>query len=301
MTQHCSLKMATKLLTNATIIAFNTDTSSVSVLHDSHLLIRGDTITHISSDLSTIPRDNDTEIVDCTGKILSPGFIDTHRHVHQTVFRTLGPNTTLAEYFFKYSPMSSSKNAWTSSDVYISTLAGYADALNCGVTTLLDHAHNHWSKDVMQAGFRGAVDGGARVFWCYDPTGPGAEGWVYEEQVAEIKSLHETLASSSTNAHVTMGLAFDSLERADENRVKQIKGLIQDLDVAVMTTHYLGGPWPAGANSPSVADKHGLLDLSTAVVFSHGGFIPNPDIEVLRAKNHFLSITPESEMHSTLR
>ncbi len=291
--------MASKLLTNTTIISSEPGTSSISVLRDSHLLIKGDTITHISSDLSSIPKDHDTETVDCSGKILCPGFVDTHRHVFQLAFRTLGPNATLAEYFFKYSPMCSSTSAWTADDIYISTLAGYADALNAGVTTLLDHAHNHWQKEVMQAGFNAAKDSGARVYWCYDPTGEGAEGWGYEDQVAELKFLNSTVASSSTSPRlVKTGLAFDGLERADEQRIKQIKALIHDLDVPVMTTHYLGGPWPAGANSPSLADKHGLLDLPhTAVIFSHAGFIPDPDIDLLRTKNHFLSITPESEMH----
>ena len=261
--------MASKLLINATIITVDPHTSSVSVLHDSHLLINGDTITHISPELSSIPKDGGTETVDCSGKILCPGFIDTHRHLFQTAFRTLGPNTTLAEYFFKHSPMSASNNAWTSEDIYISTLFGYADALNSGVTTLLDHAHNHWSREVMRAGFRGAVDSGARAFWCYDPTGAGSDGWGYDEQVAEIKSAKQTLTSSPTDALVTVGLAFDGLERSDEDRVKQIKSLIQTLDIPVMTIHYLGGPWPAGANSPSLADKHGLLDTSTAVVVSH--------------------------------
>lgn len=121
----------------------------------------------------------------------------------------------------------------------------------------------------MHAGFRGALDSGARVYWCYDPTGAGSEGWGYDEQVAEIKSAKQTLASSSTDARVTVGLAFDGLERANEDRVKQIMSLIRTLDIPVMTTHYLGGPWPAGANSPSLADKHGLLDVSTAVVVRH--------------------------------
>ena len=289
--------MGSKLLTNTTIITFNPDTSSTSVLRDSHLLIEGDTITHISSDLSTIPKDPNTEILNCSGKIICPGFIDTHRHVFQTAFRTIGPNVTLAEYFFKYSPMCSSKDAFTPNDIYTSTLTGYADALNSGVTTILDHAHNTWQKDIVRAGFNAAQDSGARVWWCFDPTGTVSEGWGYDEQVTELNSFAETLSSTSADPLVKIGLAFDGLERASLDRIAQIKKLIQNLNLGIMTTHYLGGTWPAGANSPSLADKHGLLDLPIAVIFSHGGYIPDSDIQLLRSKNHYLAITPESEMH----
>jgi cytosine/adenosine deaminase-related metal-dependent hydrolase len=96
-----SSTMSSKLLTNGTILAFDSNTSSISVLRNAHLLITGDTITTISSDLSSIEKPTDTETIDCTDKIVSPGFVDTHRHVWQAAWRTLGPNTTLAEYLLK--------------------------------------------------------------------------------------------------------------------------------------------------------------------------------------------------------
>ncbi|KAI9881884.1 MAG: hypothetical protein M1823_006404, partial [Watsoniomyces obsoletus] len=86
------------------------------------------------------------------------------------------------------------------------------------------------------------------------------------------------------------------LKYADANRIENVKSLIRDLDCDVTTTHYLGSPWPSD-NSPSFIDSHGLLDLNAVVIFSHGGFIPDADIKLLREKNHYLSITPESEMH----
>lgn len=52
-----------------------------------------------------------------------------------------------------------------------------------------------------------------------------------------------------------------------------------------------------GGNSPELAQKRGLLDSPTPVIFSHGGFVTENDIAVLRETNHFLSITAESEMH----
>ncbi len=85
-----------KVFRNGTIISWDESSQSIKVLRDSDLLIEGDTITAIGKDVQV---STDAEVIDATDKILSPGFIDTHTHLWQTAFRTLAPNTTLAEYF----------------------------------------------------------------------------------------------------------------------------------------------------------------------------------------------------------
>ena len=43
--------------------------------------------------------------------------------------------------------------------------------------------------------------------------------------------------------------------------------------------------------------SYGVLNTSTAVVFSHGPGLTAASADLLRSTNQFLSITPESEMH----
>jgi cytosine/adenosine deaminase-related metal-dependent hydrolase len=72
------------LFQGGTIITFDEASQLPKALRDSSLLVTGDTITKIfdSSDHVTLPAD--TEIINVQGKIISPGFIDTHRHSWQT-------------------------------------------------------------------------------------------------------------------------------------------------------------------------------------------------------------------------
>ena len=46
------------------------------------MLIQGDTIVAIRENIDP-PSDN-TEVIDCKGMIISPGFVDTHHHLWQT-------------------------------------------------------------------------------------------------------------------------------------------------------------------------------------------------------------------------
>lgn len=59
------------------------------------VLIEGDEIVEVGSDLGV----EDAEIVDATGRIIIPGFVDTHRHTWEAAIRTSAPNATLDDYF----------------------------------------------------------------------------------------------------------------------------------------------------------------------------------------------------------
>ena len=60
-----------------------------------HVLIEGGTITKVGPDVE--PTEG-TEIVDCTDKIVSPGFVDTHHHGWQTQLKGRHANEQLLQY-----------------------------------------------------------------------------------------------------------------------------------------------------------------------------------------------------------
>lgn len=67
-------------------------------------------------------------------------------------------------------------------------------------------------------------------------------------------------------------------------------------NVSVLTSHWLDGIWNT-AHRPSLFEELGLINQSFPIVLSHATFIQQTEYELLKKHNHYISITPESEMH----
>ena len=69
-----------------------------------------------------------------------PGLVDTHRHTWQALFRNIGSDWTLAHYFTGLHGTMS--ELYRPEDTYAGNLIGTLEALDGGITTLLDWSHN---------------------------------------------------------------------------------------------------------------------------------------------------------------
>ncbi|KAK7915170.1 amidohydrolase [Apiospora marii] len=272
---HVAIAACAKLLSGGTIIAFDQETEELKVIRNGSVLIDGDRIVSVSDIASPFDVPAGVEFIDCTDKIITPGFIDTHRHGWQTVFKTMGSNTTLADYGSRYSAL----------------LAGIYEAMAAGVTTIVDHAHHTWTPDTSAAGLRASVDSGARMYWAYTFQNSSAEFGI-PEQIAQWKELAASMTSNLTQ----LAIAYDDFTTNPTGAdTLAVADLIRE-SKSLLTTHHVEGPWLLG-NSPEDLHRVGVLNSSTPVVIAHAAFLDVRGAGLLRSTNQHISITAESEMH----
>lgn len=220
----CSAHASSILFNYGTIIAFDHQVNDLSVIRNGSLLVDNDRITAMwpASEAPPVAIPPNTELIDVSGRILTPGFVDTHRHGWQTIFKTMMSNITLVEYFGRFSEFASAGRL-DSEQVYISQLAGLYEAISAGTTTSLDHAHHTWSDDTAWAGLNASIHSGARVFWAY--AFHEVANYTIAQQVVNFRNIAKSAPVNDTP--VSIGVAFDSFSpaTADPESIASVFGL----------------------------------------------------------------------------
>jgi cytosine/adenosine deaminase-related metal-dependent hydrolase len=148
---------------------------------------------------------SEAEEVDASGMVVIPGFVDTHRHTWQTPVRGVLPCCTLDNYFGVM--LGSVGGHYRPEDVYTGNYAGSLEALNAGITTLLDWSHINNTPDHADEAIRGLKAAGIRAVYAHGiPT--GLEWWVFSEleHPEDIRRIRDTYFSSEDQL-LTLALA----------------------------------------------------------------------------------------------
>jgi 5-methylthioadenosine/S-adenosylhomocysteine deaminase len=146
-------------------------------------------------------------VINARGKIVMPGFVDTHHHLFETALRSfladgllfdgLDPKIT-QNYFQKilltFAPV------YRPEDVYINTLFGSLAQLDTGVTTVHDISQIHHSPGHSDASIQALRDGDRRAVFGYFESAGGVAGNQYPGDARRIKAQH----FSSTDQLTTM-------------------------------------------------------------------------------------------------
>ena len=125
------------------------------------VLVEGDRIAAVAPRVDA----SDALVLEAGGDLVMPGFVDTHRHTWQTQMRAICADWTLTDYFLGMRLAISP--CYAADDVYVGNHAGALEALDAGVTTILDFSHCNNTPQHADAAIAGLRDAGIRALHCY--------------------------------------------------------------------------------------------------------------------------------------
>ncbi|HEU0213867.1 MAG TPA: amidohydrolase family protein [Jiangellaceae bacterium] len=235
----------------------------VGDLPQGDVLIEGDKIAAVGPAL-----DADAEVVDVNGKIVIPGFVDTHRHTWEAAIRGCAPNATLDDYFVEvldtFAPL------YRPEDVYASNLAGSLECLNAGITTLVDWSHINNTPDHPDAAVTALKETGIRAQYAYGSANTSlAKYWFNSAEVIpvdDVRRIRDTYFSSDDGL-LTMGLATRGPGFCQDDVVRAEWAMARDLGIP-LTVHVAMGRLAGRFAMVEQLDRMGLLGPDTTYIHS---------------------------------
>lgn len=255
------------------------------------LLIEGDRITAIRPEIDAA----DAEIVDGRGRIVIPGLVNAHMHTWQTALRGFSANWTLPEYFRRMH--AGLATVFRPDDIYIGTLVGALNQINCGTTTLVDWCHNNPTPAHSDAAVAALKHSGIRAaFFHGSPKPEAAPGQPHFSEIRHPRREVERFLAgelSNRNDRVTLGLAILGPHYATMDVAIHDFELAREFDL-IASMHQGGG----AAKTPGGWAR--LIELGLVgprVNIVHGNDLPDDLLRQLVDLGVTFSITPENEMN----
>ena len=146
------------LFTNVTAVTMD---PAAPVLHDAYVLVEGTTISSVGT---ARPVGEFEQVIDCTGKVMMPGFVNTHTHIPMTLLRGYGGGCDLQTWLNDYIFPAEAK--LDDRAVAAGTGLGLAEMIASGVTCIADmYAHTGTiAQEIVKAGISANLSCGGVYF-----------------------------------------------------------------------------------------------------------------------------------------
>lgn len=262
---------------------------AVGILPKGDVLIEDGRIAAVAPELPAV----DAEEIDGLGHIVAPGLIDTHRHTWQTQMRAICADWTLIDYFFGI--RLSVSPAYTADDVYLGNRLGALEALNAGVTTILDFSHCNNTPEHSDAAVKGLRDTSIRAVFAYgffDSSPMAPQHFTdHTQRIADFERV-AAMHFPATDDLLTLGVALTEVGLVPLRCTKAEVEAARARDALIVC--HTGSVWsmPTGI---AELDAAGLLGPEQVHV--HCNALSEADWDILGRARAKLSISPETELN----
>lgn len=277
------------LLTGGTVVTMD---PAVPDLDVGDVLVVGGRIAAVGHDLRTDAAHSDTAaaalVVDTTGMIVSPGFVDTHRHAWQTQLRRSIPDVSdLGQYVM--SMLAGVAPSYTPADMHVGTRLAALTALDSGITTMLDFSHNSRSAAHSDAAIQALIDSGIRGV--HASMGPHFGEWdrQWPTDLDRIVATHQ----GANNGLVTIRLAALSTDEIAGPVLAygpELAAVARDLDLWTSVDAVFGV-----ASSEAILRWHGQGVLDPRLTLIHSTGLTQEAWQAMADAGTSVSLAPTSE------
>lgn len=254
------------------------------------ILITNGVITAIGPDLAG-DGSIDAQVVDATAMIVIPGFVDTHRHTWQTLIRGSLPCCTLDGYLGEI--MGRFGPVYQPEDIRAGNLLGALEALNAGITTLVDWSHANNTPQHADAAIDGLRESGIRAVYAYGTPAAG-DYWGFSPlpHPMDARRVREQYFATDDQL-LTFALALRGPGMCTPDVVDHDWALARELDARI-TVHV--GQRVTGFKTDMVAELHkaGLLNANTTYV--HCNDTTEEEWKLIADSGSTVSLSPYVEL-----
>lgn len=236
----------------------------------------------------------DCEVIDAARNLVIPGLVDTHRHTWQSLVRGICADWTLGDYYFGIrlgiSPV------FTPDNLRLGQRVGSLDAINSGVTSILDFSHCNNTPDHSDAAVEGLQDSGIRAVHCHGffESSPAATQFgSHQDRLDDYHRIVDTYFRDP-RARVTAGVSLS------EPLGLPWQQTLNELDIArqhsALIVNHTGCVWgsPLTFGIPEL-DACGLLGPD--IVHVHCNSLTEEEWTILARSGGKVSISVETELN----
>ncbi|HEY6628527.1 MAG TPA: amidohydrolase family protein [Acidimicrobiia bacterium] len=268
--------------------------SSIGEIEVGDVLIEDNRIVKVAPDIDAA----DSEVVDATDMLLMPGLVDTHRHTWQTAIKGMSSDWSLPEYLAGIRSRIGPR--FTPEDVYAATLLGATEALNSGVTTLVDWAHIMNSPGHADGSIAALREYGGRAMFAYGtPNDENIAEWYIDSTIPHSDDIRRVRNEELSDDDGLVGLMMAA--RGPQHTTPETSAgdwrLARELGIRI-TAHAGEGAWSLRHQPVLRLHEQGVLGEDTTLV--HGNQFSDEDLQLMADSGASISISPEVEMHMGL-